>query len=117
MRKEWYAIYTSPRCEKRVYAELLKRGFDCYLPLQTRVSQWSDRKKTLEYPIIESYVFVKTFSTDLLNILSIHGVAMFISDRRKNPLALSENFIEKLRVLAKSGVSSLNFSLPFVDNH
>ena len=56
----WYAIYTRSRGEK-VVAKLLKEsGLEVYLPLQRKLRQWSDRKKWVEVPYINSYVFVRT---------------------------------------------------------
>ncbi|MEG2340402.1 MAG: transcription termination/antitermination NusG family protein [Odoribacter sp.] len=95
MSLHWYALYTAPRCEKRVYAELQKRGIECFLPLQKRESQWSDRKKIIEEPLLKSYVFVRCDPKDFLNIQSVRGVITFLTDRRNCPQVLSEDFTKK----------------------
>jgi hypothetical protein len=43
--KRWYALYTKPRNEKKVYSRLVEKGVEAFLPLQKRLKQWSDRKK------------------------------------------------------------------------
>ena len=45
---KWYLLYTAPRAEKKVNAALIKREFTTFLPLQKKVVQWSDRKKTID---------------------------------------------------------------------
>ena len=57
---QWFALYTRPKAEKKVEERLSLAGFDSFLPLQTVIKQWSDRKKKVEIPLINSYVFVKT---------------------------------------------------------
>ncbi len=75
----WYALYTEPRAEKKVFRELELRGFETYLPLQTTLRQWSDRKKKVEVPLFNSYIFVRTeLEKNYFNILNIPGVVKFI---------------------------------------
>ena len=54
-----YVVYTKPKWEKKVAEQLQKRGIECYCPLVTQMRQWSDRKKKVEVPLFNSYVFVQ----------------------------------------------------------
>ena len=55
----WYVVYTKPKWEKKVAEQLRNSGIECYCPLITQVRQWSDRKKKVEVPLFNSYVFVQ----------------------------------------------------------
>lgn len=55
---QWYAVYTRPRCEKKVSHLLNKKSIENYCPLNKVIHQWSDRKKCVEVPLFTSYVFV-----------------------------------------------------------
>jgi transcription antitermination factor NusG len=78
-QKKWYAIYTNPRAEKKVAQLLTNKGFEVYLPLQTTIKQWSDRKKKVEEPLFKSYVFVNIhYEKEHVAILSTLGVVKFI---------------------------------------
>ncbi|MES2779027.1 MAG: UpxY family transcription antiterminator [Bacteroidota bacterium] len=78
-QKKWYAIYTNPRAEKKVTQLLSNKGFDAYLPLQTTLKQWSDRKKKVEEPLFKSYVFVHIFfEKEHIDVLNTSGVVKFI---------------------------------------
>jgi transcription antitermination factor NusG len=78
-QKKWYAIYTNPRAEKKVTQLLTNKGFEVYLPLQTTIKQWSDRKKKVEEPLFKSYVFVNIqYEKEHVAILSTLGVVKFI---------------------------------------
>ena len=74
----WYALYTRPRWEKKVYNELNISGFVAYLPLVKKIKQWSDRKKIIEEPLIKSYVFIKTSEKEYYDILNVDGAIRYI---------------------------------------
>lgn len=54
----WYVVYTKPKWEKKVAEQLTNVGIECYCPLIVKIHQWSDRKKKVEVPLFNSYVFV-----------------------------------------------------------
>jgi transcription antitermination factor NusG len=79
MEYNWYALYTFPRFEKKVYERLTDRKIEAYLPLQKKLRIWKDRKKWIEEPLIRSYVFVKTSEIEYYTILNIEGVVRYVS--------------------------------------
>jgi len=75
----WYAAYTRSRGEK-IAAQLLQdQGIEVYLPLQRKLRQWSDRKKWVEVPYINSYIFVYTSEKEYYDILNTQGVIRYIT--------------------------------------
>ena len=62
--KKWFAVYVKSRCEKKVSQQLDDMGIESFLPLITRIKQWSDRKKKVEEPLFRSYIFVNITSSD-----------------------------------------------------
>mgnify|MGYP000480525724 FL=1 len=76
--KKWIAVYTKPRHEKTVENELLKKGFEVYLPLLKQRRKWSDRKKWVEFPLFRSYIFVKTEIKNALFVLQTLGVVKVV---------------------------------------
>jgi transcription antitermination factor NusG len=75
----WYAIYTRSRAEKKVNTELSLTGIESYLPLRKTIRQWSDRKKLVEAPLFNSYVFVRVSEKEYLKVLQTDGVTRFIT--------------------------------------
>lgn len=75
----WYAAYTKPRNEKKVYARLLEKGIETFLPLQKKLKQWSDRKKMVEEPLFRSYIFVCIEVKDYYNVLNTPGVVRYVT--------------------------------------
>jgi len=76
--KQWMAVYTKPRSEKKVAERLDTLGIEIYCPLQTTIRQWSDRKKKVLVPIFPSYVFVHIEEQDRLHVLQDPGVMNFV---------------------------------------
>jgi hypothetical protein len=54
---QWYAIQTRSRYEKVVRDKLINAAIECLLPLCTRMSDWKDRKKRIEWPLFVGYCF------------------------------------------------------------
>ena len=76
--KEWFAIYVKSRYEKKVSNRLNEIGVESFLPLITRMKQWSDRKKKVEEPLFRSYIFVRISQDEYYNVLHCDGVVKFV---------------------------------------
>ncbi len=90
--KEWFAVYVKSRSEKKVSKQLDDIGIESFLPLITRIKQWSDRKKKVEEPLFRSYIFVHISLSDYYNVLNVANVVKFVSFEKK-PVAVPENQI------------------------
>ena len=74
----WYVVYTKPKWEKKVAEQLNEKGIECYCPLLTKVRQWSDRKKKVEVPLFNSYVFVHLEESDRNSVFLSSGVVRYL---------------------------------------
>jgi transcriptional antiterminator RfaH len=74
----WYVVYTKPKWEKKVAEQLCKLGIENYCPLVTKVRQWSDRKKKVEVPLFNSYVFVQLAESDRNLVFQSAGVVRYL---------------------------------------
>ena len=77
-KKNWYAIYTKPRWEKKVYQLLSEKEVECYCPLNKIQRKWSDRIKTVEEPLFKSYVFVRITDSAQVKVRMTQGVVNFV---------------------------------------
>ena len=78
VEKRWYAVYTKPRCEKKVADLLTKKAVQNYCPLNKIQKQWSDRKKIILEPLFTSYVFVKITMDERVTVLQTNGIINFV---------------------------------------
>ena len=79
----WHALYVKSRSERKVLAQLEEMGIEAYLPLVTRIKQWSDRKKKVEEPLFKSYVFVHNSLRRHYDVLNVYGVVRFVTFEHK----------------------------------
>lgn len=78
-RDIWHALYTKPRTEKKVVERLLLKGFEVFAPMETKIKQWSDRKKKVEEPFFKSYVFVQFDEGQKYEVLNTPGVVSLVT--------------------------------------
>jgi len=97
----WHVIYTKSRQEKIVAEKLGAAGYEIYLPLVKVISQWSDRKKVVEKPLFNSYVFIKDV-IDNDKIKTFNGVVGFLKYDRKLAI-VHQHEINTLKSIIKHG--------------
>ena len=102
--KKWLVFYTKSRSEKAAHETLLKFGFESYLPLNKVLRQWSDRKKKVEVPLFNSYLFVRDIEAKIPEILKTPGISWNI---RHNgvPAVLREKELATIKRFLESGLT------------
>ncbi len=98
--KNWYALYTKPRWEKKVGQLLDKKGLEYYCPLNKVRRKWSDRYKVIEEPLFKSYVFVHITEDEKERIRHTDGVVNFVYWNGK-PAIIKAGEIEIIRKFLK----------------
>ena len=100
--KEWHAVYVSSRTEKKISENLNNKGIEAYVPLIKTMRQWSDRKKMVELPLLNGYVFVKTDVLENDKVIHTKGVVNFV--RSEGKIAIIRDVeISRLKQLVELG--------------
>lgn len=97
----WYVVYTKPKWEKKVADKLKQIGIECYCPLITQVKQWSDRKKKIEVPLFNSYVFVQLADSERNSVFQVSGVIRYLFWLGK-PAIVKDHEIENIKISLKA---------------
>ena len=98
--KYWVAALVKMNAEKKVSAKLTQLGYHNYVPTQTEVRQWSDRKKKIERIIIPMVIFVLVDKEEEINLRKSALVYKFISYPGSREAAVIPNEqIEKLKFM------------------
>lgn len=92
----WYVVYTKPKWEKKVAEQLQKIGITTFCPLITQIRQWSDRKKKVEVPLFNSYVFVQLDEIQRNDVFQVSGVVRYLFWLGK-PAVVRDDEIEIIR--------------------
>ena len=77
-KKNWYAVYTKPRWEKKIAQKLQEKGITAYCPLNKVTRQWSDRKKVVLEPLFKGYVFVQIEDEKKWDARLVNGVLNYV---------------------------------------
>lgn len=76
----WFAVYTRSRHEQSVKMQLDQKGIEGFFPTYSKISQWKDRKKTIELPLFPGYLFVKIPPVSRREVLTAFGVVSLVGD-------------------------------------
>lgn len=56
--RHWYVAYVRSCMERKAAEMLTSLGYECYLPVQREIRQWSDRKKVCERLVLPRMIFI-----------------------------------------------------------
>lgn len=102
----WFALAVTPRKEKVTARTLRMMGYEDFLPLYSVKRRWSDRIKTVEFPLFPGYVFSRFDPKMRLPILKISTVMNVVGlGNRPEPVDQSE--ILALQTVCQSGLQAV----------
>lgn len=114
----WYVAYTMSKAERKVKERLDKAGVETYLPLQSVVRLWNDRKKQVSIPVIPGCIFVRVSTQDISTVSTTQGVTFLLKeagqfasisneqmDTFKRVVEHADNFVEFASASFQPGVS------------
>jgi len=103
--ERWYALRVKSRCEKVVATVANHKGYEEFLPVYKCRRRWSDRLKSVEFPLFPGYVFCRLDSRRRLPLLTIPGVLHFVGIG-KTPVPLEDAEIDAIQAAVRSGFST-----------
>lgn len=98
----WKVIYVASRAEKKIAERLKDKGVECYVPMKKEIKQWSDRKKVVESPMINGYVFVRPDAMQRDKVLQFQGVLNYVRYNGADAV-IRDKEIEALRSIETKG--------------
>ncbi len=99
--KKWYALYTKPRWEKKIFNSLQLKGIEAYCPLNKVRRKWSDRIKVIEEPLFKSYIFVRVSEELKTDIRYVDGILNFVYWNGKPAIVKDEEIVEIKRFMSE----------------
>ncbi len=75
---KWFAVYTRFKAEKEVVRRLQGRGIEAYVPLSRVVRQYVRKRRVVEKPLINCYVFTKITKPQYVRVLETANVIKFV---------------------------------------
>lgn len=109
--KYWVAVLVQINTEKKVSSKLSKLGYHNYVPTQTTIRQWSDRKKKIERIVIPMVIFVLVDKKEENNLRKSPFIYKFISYPGAREAAIIPNEqIDNLKFMLNHADATVNFS-------
>lgn len=97
MQNNWYAVYTKQHCERKVALLLSKKRIENFCPLNYKKSRSLFGKSIVLEPVFNSYVFVKTTDTEIINLgKKINGIISVLYWKGK-PATIKEEEINAIK--------------------
>lgn len=90
--------------ERTTAMKLEKLGHECYVPTQSEIHQWSDRKKKIERVVIPMVVFVQLHQKEEDEFRRLPFILKFITNPGSKELAtpIPDEQIERLKFLLQN---------------
>ncbi len=108
---DWKVIYTASRQEKKLAKQLNEIGVVNYLPLYKKLTQWSDRKKWVEWPLFSGYLFVKPTAEQRDAVLSFSGAVAYLRFNGADAI-VTDKEIATIKNILNSGYSMESIHTP-----
>jgi transcription antitermination factor NusG len=101
--KNWFAVFTVPRHEKRVEEHFRLREIESCLPLYRTQRRWKDGSRgVLDLPLFSNYIFVRIDHGGRVPVLKVPGVISIVG-WGPQPLSVSDSYIRWLREGLRQG--------------
>jgi transcription antitermination factor NusG len=101
--KNWFAVFTVPRNEKRVAEHFRVREIESFLPLFETRRRWRDGSTpVLQLPLFPCYIFVRIGCGMRVPVLEVPGV-IFIVGAMREGLPIPDSYIQFLREGLRQG--------------
>ncbi len=101
--KQWFAVYTVTRHEKRVEHLLNQWSIENFLPLYQKRCQWRDGSKVmLQLPLFSGYLFVRISRGGRVPVLKVPGVRSIVGFGPQ-PSPIPDTYIDWLRESLRHG--------------
>jgi len=99
---KWHVVYVMSRQEKKVAKRLTDQRIEFYLPIVKRLSVWSDRKKWVDFPMFNGYLFVRPTPIQKDLVVQTPGVVGYLTFGGKHAV-VTDKEIEIIRTIETEG--------------
>lgn len=98
--RQWLVAYVQSCLEKKIANRLSAMGIECYLPVQSEIRQWSDRRKKVERLVIPMMIFVHVTPKERPLPLTLQAVSRYMVLRgERRPAVIPDAQMERFRFM------------------
>lgn len=109
--KHWIAVLVQMCTERKVGEKLSKLNIENWVPTQSEVHQWSDRKKRVLRVVIPMIVFVRVDNVEETQLKSLSFINKILSyPGQKNAAIIPDEQIERLKFMLNNAESNVELN-------
>ena len=98
--RQWLVAYVQSCLEKKTAQRLAAMGIECYLPVQSEIRQWSDRRKRVDRLVIPMMIFVHVTPQERPLPLTLQAISRYMVLRGESrPAVIPEEQMERFRFM------------------
>lgn len=98
--RQWLVAYVQSYLEKKTAQRLAAMGIECYLPVQSEIRQWSDRRKRVDCLVIPMMIFVHVTPQERPLPLSLQAVSRYMVLRGEStPAVIPDEQMDRFRFM------------------
>ena len=99
-RRQWLVAYVQSCLEKKTAERLKAMGVEYYLPIQSEIRQWSDRRKKVDRLVIPMMIFVHVTPQERPLPLTLQAISRYMVLRGESrPAVIPEEQMERFRFM------------------
>lgn len=99
-RRQWLVAYVQSCLEKKTAEQLKTMGVEYYLPIQSEIRQWSDRRKKVDRLVIPMMIFVHVTPQERPLPLTLQAISRYMVLRGESrPAVIPEEQMERFRFM------------------
>lgn len=114
--RQWLVAYVQSCLEKKTAQRLTAMGIECYLPVQSEIRQWSDRRKKVDRLVIPMMIFVHVNLKERALPLTLQAVSRYLVLRgESSPAVIPEEQMKRFQFMLDYSQEAVEInSTPFV---
>ena len=98
--RQWLVAYVQSCLENKTAQRLAAMGIECYLPVQSEIRQWSDRRKRVDCLVIPMMIFVHVTPQERPLPLSLQAVSRYMVLRGEStPAVIPDEQMDRFRFM------------------
>ena len=99
-RRQWLVAYVQSCLKKCIPERLKAMGVEYYLPIQSEIRQWSDRRKKVDRLVIPMMIFVHVTPQERPLPLTLQAISRYMVLRGESrPAVIPEEQMERFRFM------------------
>ena len=108
--RQWLVAYVKSCMEKKTAQRLTAMGVECYVPVQSVIRQWSDRRKRMNRLVLPMLIFVRVSRRERYLPLTLGAVTRYmVLHGQHEPAVIPDGQMDRFRFMLDYSPEAVGF--------